>query len=82
MSTVQTPLRGEITPFDETFEEKTVKLSPDILEFLRESAKARGITTGDMLRIALGTQKFLAEKAGAGAKIQIREKTKTYDLEF
>lgn len=75
-------LKGEVTPFSEDLTETTVKLAPDILAYLREAAAKRGVTTGDMVRIALGTQKFLAEKAKSGAKVQIREGNKLYDLEF
>lgn len=75
-------IKGHATPFSAATEETTVKLSPDILQYLREAAAERGVTTGDMVRIALGTHKFIADKVQDGAKVQLRDKDRTLDLEF
>ncbi|WP_174274937.1 CopG family transcriptional regulator [Sphingomonas bacterium] len=50
----------------------TLKLPAETLDFLRESAKKRGVSTGDMVRIALGTQKFLSEAVEGGATVQLK----------
>ncbi|WP_156361761.1 hypothetical protein [Sphingomonas sp. Leaf343] len=58
----------------------TVMLPPDVLEFLRDTAKKRGVSTGDMLRMALGTQKFLTEAVNSGSKVLISGKNGTKDV--
>ncbi|HEY6814150.1 MAG TPA: ribbon-helix-helix domain-containing protein [Croceibacterium sp.] len=61
-------------------EEVTLKLPPEMLAFLREEARKRGVSTGDMVRIALGTAKFLTEATGQGAKVQLKGRTQTLNV--
>lgn len=61
-------------------ETTTVLLPPDVLDFLRDNAKKRGVSTGDMLRMALGTQKYLTEAVNAGGKVVISSKSGTTDV--
>lgn len=68
------------TDGDESLEEIQVKLPASVMAFLRDEAKKRHISTGDMLRMALGTQKFLAEAVDSGAKVQIKGKVGTKDV--
>jgi hypothetical protein len=70
------PQNEEITPYREDFEEATLKLPPSILEYLRRAAQKRGVSTGDMVRIALGTYKFLDEQTERGASVMLQEKDK------
>lgn len=67
---------------DPNLERATVTLPTTALTWLREEANKRGITTGEMLRTALGTQKFLLEKIAGGAKVQLKDTTGTFDLSF
>jgi hypothetical protein len=66
----------KVTPYSEEFEEATLKLPPQVLEYLRKAAKKRGVSTGDMVRIALGTYKFLGEQAETGASVVVHDKDK------
>ena len=61
-------------------ETATVQLPSDTLNFLRHEAEKRGVSTGDMVRIALGTQKFLLEAVDSGAKLQLKGKDRTLDV--
>lgn len=63
-----------------SLEDVTVKLPSDVLDALRETAKKRGISTGDMLRVALGTQKFLMDAVNSGSKVLIAGKNGTTDV--
>jgi len=65
---------------DPNLETATVTLAKDALEFLRVEAAKRGVTTGEMLRISIGTQKFLSEKTAAGAKLQLKDVSGTFDV--
>lgn len=61
-------------------ETATVQLPPETLNFLRQEAEKRGVSTGDMVRIALGTQKFLSEAVESGAKLQLKGKDRTLNV--
>lgn len=63
-------------------ETATVQLPVDTLEFLRNAAKARGVTTGDMVRIALGTHKFLSDEVNKGAQVQLKRDDKILKVNF
>lgn len=67
---------------DPNLETATLTLPKEALDFLRGEAKRRNISTGDMVRLAIGTQKFLSEKAAAGAKVQIKDNGRTFDMDF
>lgn len=61
-------------------ERATVTLPTEALKWLRDEASKRGITTGEMLRTAIGTQKYLLEKIANGAKVQVKDSSGTLDL--
>lgn len=61
-------------------ETATVKLPVETLKFLHAEATARGVSMGDMLRIALGTHQFLTNKVRGGAKVQLRDRARTWDV--
>lgn len=65
---------------DPNLETATLTLPKEALEYLRSEAQKRNISTGDMVRVAIGTQKFLSEKTAAGAKVQIKDNSGTFDL--
>lgn len=65
---------------DPNLETATVTLPRDALDFLRDEAKKRGISTGDMLRISIGTQKFLTEKTAGGDKVQLKGSNGVFDV--
>jgi Ribbon-helix-helix protein, copG family len=48
-------------------------LSPEAEEAVRELARRRGVSMGEVIRRALSTEKFLADRQAAGAKVLIRE---------
>ncbi|WP_375397294.1 hypothetical protein [uncultured Sphingomonas sp.] len=73
-------IKSQSVTSDATLEATTVRLPPDVLEYLRTTAEKRGVSTGDMLRIALGTQKFLAEAVSNGAKVQLNLKGSMTDV--
>ena len=76
------PQSEEITPYRDDFEEATLKLPPPLLEYLRRAAQKRGVSTGDMVRIALGTYKYLDEETerGASVMLQVKDKLTTVTL--
>lgn len=55
----------------------SVNLSADVANALRELAEFRNTTVTDVLRSAIGTEKFLQEATNRQAKILIEEKDKT-----
>lgn len=65
---------------DPRLERATVALPKDALEWLREQARKRGISTGEMLRTAVGTQKFLMDQIAKGGKVQVKDSNGTFDL--
>jgi hypothetical protein len=52
-------------------------LSPDAEQAVRELARRRGVTMAEVIRRALSTEKFLADKQAEGAKVLIQERDKT-----
>lgn len=73
-------IKAQSVSLDANLESTTVKLPSDVLEYLRSTAEKRGVSTGDMVRIALGTQKFLADAVSNGAKVQLNSKGSTTDV--
>lgn len=67
---------------DPNLERATVTLPTEALNWLRDEAGKRGISTGEMLRTAIGTQKYLTEKIADGAKVQVKDSTGVRDLSF
>ncbi len=49
-------------------------LSPEAEEAVRELARRRGVSMGEVIRRALSTEKFLADRQAEGAKVLIRER--------
>jgi hypothetical protein len=60
--------------------EATLKLPADTLDFLREEARKRGVSTADMVRISIGTQKYLTRQIEQGGKVQVKNRKGTFDL--
>ncbi|TCZ66092.1 ribbon-helix-helix protein, CopG family [Roseicella aquatilis] len=52
-------------------------LSPDAEQAVRELTRRRGVSMGEVIRRALSTEKFLADKQAEGAKVLIQEPDKT-----
>lgn len=52
-------------------------LGPDAEATVRELAARWGVSMGEVIRRALGTEKFLTDKQAAGAKILIQEPDKS-----
>ena len=52
-------------------------LSPEAEEAVRELARRRGVSMGEVIRRALSTEKFLADRQAEGAKVLIRERDGT-----
>lgn len=52
-------------------------LSPEAEETVRELSRRRGVPMGEVIRRALSTEKFLADRQAAGAKVLIRERDGT-----
>lgn len=52
-------------------------LSPEAEQAVKELATRRGVSMTEVIRRALSTEKFLADKRAAGAKILIQEPDKT-----
>ncbi len=63
-------------------ETATLQIPKVTLDFLRDAAKKRGVSTGDMVRIALGTQEFLSKEVDKGATVQLKRNTGTFDVNF
>ncbi len=49
-------------------------LSPEAEEAVRELARRRGVSMGEVIRRALSTEKFLSDRQAEGAKVLIRER--------
>lgn len=49
-------------------------LSSEAEEAVRELARRRGVSMGEVIRRALSTEKFLADRQAEGAKVLIRER--------
>jgi hypothetical protein len=49
-------------------------LSPEAEEAVRELSRRRGVPMGEVIRRALSTERFLADRQAEGAKILIRER--------
>ena len=52
----------------------SVNLSSEVIDVLRELAQKRGTTMTDVLRQAIGTEKFIDEVNEDGGKILIEDK--------
>ena len=79
---INNPAAGEHAGEEpDKLETATVQIPVEVLEFLREAARKRKVSTGDMVRIALSTHKYLAEQEKNGAKVQIRDRfNRLYDI--
>lgn len=75
-----TPVSTPVPTVSSELETATVQLPAETLNFLRQEAEKRGVSTGDMVRIALGTQKFLSEAVESGAQLQRRGKDRTLNV--
>lgn len=67
-------------PNDDELQKTELLLPAETLRFLREEARKRGVSTGDMVRIALSNHKFLSEQVEGGAKVQLKDRSKTFDV--
>ena len=52
----------------------TIQLPVETLAYLREEARKRGVSTGDMVRIAIGTQKYLTRQIDRGGRVQLKNR--------
>lgn len=57
---------------DPNLETVTLTLSKDAIDFLRSEAEHRKTTAGEIVRLAIGTQKFLTERMASGWKVQLK----------
>jgi hypothetical protein len=55
----------------------SINLSPEAEEAVRELARRRGVSMGEVIRRALSTEKFLSDRQAEGAKVLIRERDGT-----
>lgn len=67
-----TPI-GDAGPSPAASRRTSFNLSPEAEEAVRELARRRGVSMGEVIRRALSTEKFLADRQAAGAKVLIRE---------
>lgn len=51
----------------------TFALPDETLSYLREQAAQRNISMADVLRQAIGTDKYFRDKADAGASVLVKE---------
>jgi predicted DNA-binding protein len=62
-------------------EGKVVKVSfnlaPEVVDVLKDLASKRGMTVTDVLRRAIGTEKFVQNEIDKGGKILVEEKDKS-----
>jgi predicted DNA-binding protein len=62
-------------------EDKVVKVSfnlaPEVVDVLKDLASKRGMTVTDVLRRAIGTEKFVQNEIDKGGKILVEEKDKS-----
>jgi metal-responsive CopG/Arc/MetJ family transcriptional regulator len=59
-----------------------VTLTDDALETLREIADRRGTTLSEVLRQAIGHERFLDDEARAGNRIVVQSKDRTEQREL
>jgi hypothetical protein len=52
-------------------------LSPEAEQAVRELAESRGVSMGEVIRRAIGTEKFLSEQRSNGSKILILDPDKS-----
>lgn len=66
-----------------TSEKVSLTLPSDVLEYLDEQARERGVTPADVILSALGTDKFVRSKVAAtNAEVIVRENGKSSKLQF
>jgi adenine C2-methylase RlmN of 23S rRNA A2503 and tRNA A37 len=60
---------------DAASDKLTLRLSPDARQALEWMANKRGVTLGEVIRRAIGTEKFLIEETDRGGTVLIEEKS-------
>ena len=53
-------------------------LSPEAEAIVRELAQRKGVSMGEVISRAIGTEKYLLDRIAEGAKILIEERDKTF----